>query len=364
MSNGPRVLHIIDHMGLGGAQRVLEGLISHSKNEEWFFYSLRKCPKISESLSCGNSNSKYDFLSFFEVKRLIKEKNINILHCHLKKSFLIGYLLKRFFFPNIVLIFHEHGKIEDNKYIKFLHFGKKHVDLFIAVSDATQKRLIHYVKIPERQVKTIFNFVDLDRFNPETINKFDRKFERKRFGVNNTDFVLGFAARIVRSKGWHELLCAFTKLQKKNIKLLIAGTGPEKKELLRKIDELHLVNQIKYVGFVDNITRFYCCIDLFVVPSHGEPFGMTVLETQASGIPVLACNVAFLNELIQNMENGILFKKGDAQDLAEKIEFIINHNKLTLDLITSGLNNVKKYSLDEYIKKMNRLYSSLLLFKF
>lgn len=344
-------------MGLGGAQRVLEGLISHSKNEEWFFYSLKKCPKTHKSLFCRNSNWKYDFISLFEVKRLIKEKNINILHCHLKKSFFIGYLIKRFFFPNIILIFHEHGKIEGKKYIKFLNFAKKRVDFFIAVSDATQKRLIQYVKIPERQVKTIVNYVDLDRFNPENINKFDKFFEREQFGVADADFVVGFAARIVAEKGWKALLFAAHLLKDRNIKFLIAGTGPDIIELLNLIQDLNLKDNVKYIGFIDDIRRFYCSIDCFILPSKWEGLPMAVLEAQACGIPVLASDVEGLNEVVRDMETGILFEKENFEEIAEKIEFLIEHEDFMRRIIKNSLENVQNHSLNDYFKKLKRMYS-------
>lgn len=346
-------------MGLGGAQRVLEGLISHSKNEEWFFYSLKKCSSTHNSLLYRDSNCKYDILSLFELKNIIREKNITILHCHLKKAFLIGYLLKILYYPNIHLIIHEHGKIEDNKYIKFLNFTWNKVDLFIAVSTATQKRLVKYTKIPERNIKIIYNYVDLDYFSPNKLSHLNRKKERTQFGVGLSDHVMGFAARIVESKGWRELLLAVHKLKNKNIKLLIAGTGPDIDKLHHMIQDLKLENNVKYIGFIDDIRRFYSCIDFFIMPSHWEGLPMAGLEAQACGIPVLASNVEGLNEIIQDMEIGILFEKGNFQKIAEKIELLVGNEDLKKRLINNSIANAQNYSLNEYIKNLKKMYSEL-----
>jgi glycosyltransferase involved in cell wall biosynthesis len=359
MVENPRVLHIIDHMGLGGAQRIVEGLINHPRNNEWFFYSLKKCSSTHNSLLYRDSSNKYDILSLFELKNIIREKNITILHCHLKKAFLIGYLLKILYYPNIRLIIHEHGKIEDNKYIKFLNFTWNKVDLFIAVSTATQKRLVKYTKIPERNIKIIYNYVDLDYFSPNKLSHLNRKEVRTQFGVGLSDHIIGFAARIVESKGWRELLLAVHKLKNKNIKLLIAGTGPDIDKLHHMIQDLKLENNVKYIGFIDDIRRFYSCIDFFIMPSHWEGLPMAGLEAQACGIPVLASNVEGLNEIIQDMETGILFEKGNFQEIQEKINFLVENYQFRMHLITNGLHSVKEYSLDKYIEKLENLYAEL-----
>ena len=359
MNKTPRVLHIIDHMGLGGAQRVLEGLISHSKNEGWFFYSLKKCPQTHNNLFYRNSYWKYDFFSLFELKNLIQNNDIRILHCYLKKAFIFGYLLKILCFPDIILIFHEHGKIEGYLNIWFHNFVWKRVDLFIAVSEATRGRMMKNTNIPENRIKILFNYVNLDRFNPINIKKFDRVSEKKRFEIENADFVVGFTGRIVKGKGWRELLLAFQSLKSKNIQLLIAGTGPEKHHLLDSVRKMNLKPQVKYIGYVDDILQFYCCIDAFIMPSHWEGLPMAALEAQACGIPVLASNVEGLNEIIKDMETGILFEKGSFQDIVENIELIFNDEKLKDRIIAKGIQNAEKFSIIEYLKNLRNLYYEL-----
>jgi len=359
MVKSVRILHIIDHMRLGGAQQIVQGLIE-SNNEDFLFYSLRNYSLNRfqhKSLYYRESNNKYDLLSIFELKKIIEKNNIGILHCHLKKAFIIGYLLKIFFFGDIILIFHVHSKIERNIFSTFLLVIQNKVDLFIAVSVGTQKGLIKHSAIPEKKIKILYNFVNLEHFNPQNMSKFSKELERTRYGIDHADYVIGFAARIVEVKGWQELLMAFHVLKSENTKLLIAGTGKDEKKLLAMVGKLKLENKVKYIGFIDNMLRFYCCIDYFVMPSHREGLPMAGLEAQACGIPVLASNVEGLNEIIQDMETGILFEKGNVQEIAEKIDFLIEHEDLKRKIIKNSLENAQNYSLTDYVKKIKRIYS-------
>jgi len=86
---------------------------------------------------------------------------------------------------------------------------------------------------------------------------------------------------------------------------------------------------------------------------------MAGLEAQACGIPVLASNVEGLNEIIQDMETGILFEKGNFQKIAEKIELLVGNEVLKKRLINNSIANAQNYSLNEYIKNLKKIYSEL-----
>ncbi len=359
-----KILHIIDHMGLGGAQTLVKGIVEQSNlNNRSCCYVLRK--KCTHNLDADfvfmNTESKYNLSSIFALKEIIATHDIRILHCHLPKAFLIGFLLKTLYFKEIKLIFHEHGSIflRGTIYRRFLNFTQNKVDLFIAISEATQKKLVQNAKIQEKKIQVIPNFVDTRQFNVQNLNAFNKEDEKRRFGIESTDYVVGFAARIVENKGWQELLFAISRLKNKNIRLLIAGTGPDEGRLLHMINDLHLDDYVEYIGFVDDIVRFYSCIDFFIIPSHREPFGLTALEAQACGIPVLASNVEGLNEVVEDKKTGLLFEQGNARDIAEKICFLIENTDLKVNLIRKGLDNAHNHSLQKYINKLEKMYMEI-----
>jgi len=359
-----KVLHIIDQMGLGGAQTLIEGILKGG-NSDIYCYVLRinHLRAITlENMTCRNSNScLYDIWTIPELKKIITEKNIQILHCHLLESFFMGYLLKKFFFNNIKLIYHEHGRVFSNRatYKLYLKSTYGDTDLSIAVSEATKEKLIQYTQRAEEKIRVIYNFVDFDKFNVENRKKHFNNLNLK-IKKNNNDFVLGFAARIIERKGWLDLLLALKSLQIENIKLLIVGEGAESKKLQTTIEKLNLNNEVRYLGFIDDILDFYACLDCFVIPSHWEPMGLTEIEAQACGIPVIASNTKGLNEIIRDKETGLLFEPRNVKDLEEKILLMYNDKDLRKKLIKNSLVEVRKYSREYYMDELFSVYNELL----
>jgi L-malate glycosyltransferase len=359
-----KILHIIDSMGLGGAQIVVKGIFESQKNNDnIFLFSLReKSVKIGidhPNFIIFKSNQKYSFKPFKELKELIKKEKIDVLHCHLFRSQVFGYLLKRLYFKEINLVFHEHGRIFTNNFIYniFLKLVKSKVDLFLAVSGATKDNLIMYGKIKEKKIKVLYNFVDLEKFNRENI-VWNIKEERKKLGISEDDFVLGFAGRLVERKGWREFLEASKILIKENkkIKFLIAGNGRDREALIKFIKLNRLEKNVIFLGYVSDMTWFYSLLDCFVIPSHWEPMGLTEIESQALMVPVISANVPALNEIIIDSENGLLFEVRNVDDFVEKIKIVHEDKELRAKLVKNGLENVIKYSLLEYLKKLNKIY--------
>ena len=87
-----------------------------------------------------------------------------------------------------------------------------------------------------------------------------------------------------------------------------------------------------------------------------RPIEITEIPAQAFSVPVIASNVGTLNEFIKNEENGLLFEFANEKDLAEKMEWIEKDKDLRERLIKNGLYSVKRYSLEKYIRSLEKNY--------
>ena len=359
-----KCLHIIDSFGLGGAQTVVKGIFEKQKeNKDIFLFVLRK-RDITTKISHKNkfictSKAKYSFKPIKELRKVIKENNIEILHCHLFRSQVFGWILKKIYFPNIKLIIHEHGQIfqKDWHYNQFMKIAQKQADLFIAVSNATKKELIDKANISKNKIKILYNFVDLDKFNRINITGNIEK-EREKIGIKKDEYVIGFVGRLNKVKGCEYLIKALPYLKFK-YKVLITGDGPEKEKLEKLCKKLNVENNIIFLSYREAL-EVYSILDCLIVPSIYESFGLSVIEAQACKIPVIASNLLSLNEIIEDGENGLLFKQKDEIDLVEKIMLIYNDKDMRDNIIEKGLKNVKKYSLDNYLVKLNIIYREIL----
>lgn len=363
------VLHIIDHLAGGGAQSIVRNLIVQDVNN-FYFYVLRKS-RNQEDLKLDRvvmraSYSKFGIRPLIEIIKLIRKNKIDILHLHLKRSIYLGIVIS-LFVRNIKIIVHEHGNVfynaktgrKDFSYNTFLRFFQNKVDLFIAVSEITKKKLMENAGIPEKKIKVLYNFVELEKFNPEVLKKYDRNRQRKKLGIRGGDFVIGFAGRLSNVKGCEHLIKSIPYINIPDFKVLIAGDGVDRKNLEKLAEKLNVTEKIIFLGYVKEILNFYGIIDVLIVPSKSESFGISVIEAQACGVPVIASNVGAINELIKNEENGLLFEFANEKDLAEKIELIEKDKDLRERLIKNGLCSVKEYSLENCLEVLDLVYGGV-----
>lgn len=369
MNKESKVLHLIDSLAFGGAQTVVKGIFeSQSTNLNFFLFALRRRETLVEvnhpNVQIYNSTKKYSFTPLFILRDLINKENINILHCHLFRSIFFGLIVKLFFFPKIKLIFHIHGSILEHPllYMLFFNFFQKKIDVFIAVSFLIKKEILKITKVPESKIIVLYNFVDLSKFNKNKIYWDIVKF-KKDLGLNNNDFVVGFGARLVKLKGWTEFLEAASLITKEkkvqSIKFFIVGDGKDKLKMLSVLKKLNLNQSVFYLGYEPDMIKFYSILDCFVMPSHREAMGIAELEAQALGVPVVVSDIPGLAEIIINNQNGITFMVGNSFDLAEKIKLIANNYELRKSIIKNSLNNISKYSLENYLITLNKIYEDI-----
>jgi phosphatidylinositol alpha-mannosyltransferase len=143
-----------------------------------------------------------------------------------------------------------------------------------------------------------------------------------------------------------------------NLRLIVAGEGPEKK----KCEEFVKKNNLKDVLFLGKVEKelpsLYATCDIFCAPSiFGESFGLVILEAMASGKPV----VGFANQGYKELMKGkkgekFLAKPKDFKELAKKIEILIGNEKLRKEMAQWGMKEAKKYSWEKISEKILDFY--------
>jgi glycosyltransferase involved in cell wall biosynthesis len=361
-----RVLHIIDTLWLGGAQTLERDYFEAQKdNLDVFLYVLRRTdPQViidHRNVLIRNSFSRFSFFPLFELRKFIKENKIDIVHCHLLRSQLFGYLVKRFFFPEIKLVIHEQGDLVDTAglSVPILKVIKHKTDLFITCSNALRRLLLEKINVEPVKAICLYNAINLQKFNRQAI-LWNVKEEKNKIGIGEDAFVVGFAGRLAERKGWREFVgLAKIFLSNASVKFLIAGDGPDKEELLSYIP-VHGLSNVIYIGYAPNMQLFYSLIDCLVVPSHHEPMGMIVPEAQAMRVPVIAANVDGLNEIVTDGTNVLLFGAKNIAGIKATLLKVIEDKPLRDYLISNGVTNAEKYSIESYSKALYEIDARLL----
>ncbi|PVX26846.1 MAG: hypothetical protein CW716_05150 [Candidatus Bathyarchaeum sp.] len=240
------------------------------------------------------------------------------------------------------------GKIEKD--------AAKEANLIVTVSQYSLQRLVQLYEVDEAKIRVVPNGVDTQRFKPAE----DCEGIKDVVGVDSEHVVL-FVGNLIPRKGLHYLIEAAKNVAKENsgTKFVVVGDGPLKSHLIAYSKEQGVADKFVFLGSVpdDFLHRLYSCADVFASPSIQEGQGITLLEAQATGKPVVAFNVTAITEVVKNKETGLLVEP-DSRELANAISTLLSDERLREKMGRSGREFVSNtYSWDVCAQKMSKVYS-------
>jgi glycosyltransferase involved in cell wall biosynthesis len=168
------------------------------------------------------------------------------------------------------------------------------------------------------------------RFNPDMLQTEELNKLRKQYSISMSDMVIGFCGRLVPDKGITELVDALDILRRQNTKtrfvLLLVGVFENRDRLpLRIVRKLRSDRDIVLTGYIrDNIEYFYSMMNIYVLPSYREGFGMSVIEASAMEKPVLTTRATgCIDAIIENVTGRYVLNT--PASIAEGIEYFIDN---------------------------------------
>lgn len=347
------ILHVIDTLGVGGAEKLLSGTVNslpyfnhhivYLNGKDTMAAELHENCKISKL----NFRSKWDIpRCVVELRRYIRKNEITVVHSHL----VMATLISRLACPPDVKLFNSIHSILGSRcfapakrlqrLVEKLTYKKRHH--LIAVSEEVRRDYDECIGI-KGECTVLSNFVDNCFFSGDF----------KRMSFNGT-FRMVTVGNLKPAKNYNYLVNAFKKLPK-GIHLDIYGDGPLRKELQAAIDE-HKLN-IRLCGLKKNVHEVLRNYDLFVMSSIFEGHPVALLEAMASGMPAIVSDIPVLREATMNQ--GIYFDLSNPADFITKITAIADH-KVDLDVFAeANFEMVKKEAGKEpYMQKLFSLYNS------
>jgi len=222
----------------------------------------------------------------------------------------------------------------------------KKADLIISPSNFLRNRFLEY-GIPESQIIFSDNGLNTNLYKPAARNS------------NNT-IKFAFIGSLMPHKGVHLLIEAFNKIKDCRAQLLVFGDPAYSPAYYEKLKQMATNLNIKFMGSFNNkrIYKIFAGIDALVVPSiWSENSPITMHEAALAGVPVLASNIGGMAELVERMENGLLFKVEDATDLYAKMKLLIDDPQLRKSLNGKAA-QVK--TIEENTRELEKIYSQLI----
>lgn len=313
------------------------------------FVNTVKAKDINIEILNYNRNSVRGTLQIFSnIFRFIKEFKIEIIHSHHRYFDILAFILSKVI--RIKTVTSVRSKVFSRKSISYLSRN------LIAVSYSIKKHLIDYFNIPEHRIHVIPNFVDTSEINI-TIDRVDLK---KSLKIPNKSYIIGYVGRLnYKEKGIDILLNAFEEFTQHNPDsiLLLIGEGEDLESIQYFMNRKEM--KIKIIPPKINIYEYYNILDIIVLPSNIEPFGNVILETGLIKKPFIGANVDGISEIIKNKHNGLLFAKGDVDDLIEKLECFFCDKGFADKCATNLYNEIlTKYTSDNVIPEIDRIYQN------
>lgn len=227
-----------------------------------------------------------------ELKRVLQDGNYKIVHSHINTLSVFSlFAAKKAGVP--VRIAHSHSTTNKAEWKKNLikqalrPFSKVYATNYMCCSELAGRWLFGNKIYDQGKVYLLNNAIDLDKF------KYDekiRKSKRKELGIKDDTLVIGHIGRFVTVKNHTFLIDIFNEVYKKNNNsiLLLAGQGPLMDEIKEKVENLGLMNNVKFLGQRTDVNELYQAFDVFLLPSLYEGLGMVLVEAQCAGCKCIA----------------------------------------------------------------------------
>lgn len=247
---------------------------------------------------------------------------------------------------------------------KVVDYTKDNTDIFLAVTRRAKMALM-IEGVPEERIRVVPVGIDIGRFKPAPADT----AMMEKLGVKDSDFVVLFVARLIREKGINDLLNAFKLIdmdpELAHVKLVIAGTGAEKDNIIKTINNLGIGHRVRLSGgfSYDDVPRLYNAADVFILPSipipgWQEQFGMVLLEAMASGLPVISTMSGSIPEVVGDA--GVLIQPNDPPSIYEAMKTLSSDTATANHLASLGRKRAEEnFSLSRASGRIESVYREL-----
>lgn len=282
-----------------------------------------------------------DIFSMLRLAWLFLTFKPDAIVCHSGRAMFFARCARFFCFKKFPIIAIDHG-INPKKFLP--------ADYVLVVNSHFRQELINAGK-SAKHVLVISNMVSVpDDFQPLVKPPFRKPLK------------LGSLGRIYSEKNFDKVLQAMAILRDRNIECeyVIGGIGPMERPLNELAQSLNLDKNFKILGWTTDKRKFFDEIDIFILPSFGETFGIVLLEAMLYSTPIITSNSWGPNDIIENEIDGIKVSKDDAKAmptlLANAIEKLLNDQNLAKNLaIKASKKLFAQYSSDIVGKQLHNI---------
>lgn len=371
MNKRIRVLHVAE--AAGGVERYLQTLFKYSDKEQVENilvcsqnYDYEKFKRLADRVivlkMAHQINPSSDIKVEKALRRIIKQLKPDIVYAHSSKAGALARIADLGLKNKV--IYNPHGwafnmqqsakKKEMYKWVEEIsaHF----CDKIVCISDAEKESALREKICKPSKLQVIYNGIDLEEIEKTT------PMSRAQLGIPEDAFVVGMVGRLSKQKAPDTFVKSAKLIKEKipNAFFLMVGDGELRDQVESLINQYDLGSSFLITGWVDNPTAYMKIMDVGMLLSRWEGFGLVLPEYMACGVPIVATNVDAIPNIIKDSVNGMLVNEDDYHEAANKVIFVHKHVEVKQHLINAANECIMNNYRGEFIaEKSLKLYKGI-----
>lgn len=309
---------------------------------------------------CRKLSLLNDIRSLILLYRCFRRFRFDIVHTHTPKAGLLGPIAARL--ANVPIIIHTvHGFLFHDKMrawrrflgIWFERFATMfcNVLLFLSKEDILQATKMKIGNASRYQY--LGNGIDPKLYSRH-YSDIERDRARRELGFKEDDMIVGTVGRLVYEKGFKELFEAAKLLtvKRKDLKFIVIGPMEADRGDAIKAEEIEALKRecsILFLGWRDDVARWYSIMDIFVLPSHREGIPRACMEAASMKLPVIATDIRGCREVVSHGTTGLLVPIRNTQALIEAIQELADNKVLRMKMGEEGRKYIEENFRSEYV---------------
>ncbi|TEB04284.1 D-inositol 3-phosphate glycosyltransferase [Pelotomaculum schinkii] len=364
-----KVVHIIGGGEFGGAERHIINLAGalNPQMVEVTVCCLFSDPFVGIAAQAGlnafdvTMRNRTDLSVVGKLASIIRNNNFDIVHTHGVRANLLGRLAARQ--ANRKPVVTTVHSLLERDYPGFFRRQVNSIteratrgwtDQFIAVSQGLKAKLVAG-GVPADRVTVIYNGIVIEDFSPSS----ETAGARTMLGYGPAVPLVGIVARLHPVKG-HQYFLEAARIvleQHPEVRFVVVGEGPQRPALEEMAGQLGIAGQVAFTGFVSEVRSVMADLDLLVISSLWEGFGLTAVEAMALGIPVVSTEVGGLPEVVLHGETGLLAPPANSAALAKNIIWMLEHPQAAAEMAKKASQVVgEKFTAQVMARRTEELY--------
>jgi len=342
-----RVAHIIKVTQIGGAERhlliLLPQLIKQGLEQHLIMLVEPDNPMDDMVAAAGargitvhklTIRRDYDVTVSYQLLRTLRQIKPDLVHTHLIHADLFGITAARLGgYPVIT------GRHNDDDFRTKSAVKTGNAVLWrlarggIAISEAIRKFTVDVEGAPSDKVRVVHYGIEHQTPSPDELNQ-ARANLREELNLSQDVLIVGAVCRLVGQKGMTYGIDAFKQVMQHfpDAHLVIAGDGDLRVTLEAQVKQLELSENVHFLGWRDDAPQILAGLDVFLMPSLWEGFGLVLLEAMSKRIPVVASDVSAIPEVVRHGETGLLVQPRDVDGLCDAMLTLLSDRPLRLHM--------------------------------